>query len=445
MSKIIEHPPQEKNTNASPLHTDDVPIRNIGFMIVLMTFGVFGTWSAFAPIDSSALATGQITVKSHKKTVQHPFGGIVKRLNVKDGDIVTKGDELIVLDDTEIRASLEIIRSQHITLLAQMARLLAERDGLKKIIFSDEFNRYPTSKTRAAKKNETHVFSSRKNTYLGEKRILNERIKQISSKIRGLRGQISSKKDLRALYRTEIKDLKELLAEGFANKQRLQDIERNDVIVRGEISALTAEIASSQMQQSETRLQIVQIGKEIQQEVAAQVTEVQTQLYDIQERLLPTEDRLNRMVIKAPESGQVMGLAIHTEGGVIGVEKPILDIVPQDAELIIDAQVSPLDIDRVHVGLVAEVRFSSFKQGKTPTLEGRVIYLSADSFIDEKTGASYYRANIELDSENLKKLGELQLLPGMPAEVLIITGERTVFEYLAQPITNAFARTFIED
>lgn len=445
MSKIIEHPPQPKNVDVSPLHTDDMPIRTIGFIIVFVTFGIFGGWSVFAPIDSSALASGQITVKSHKKTVQHPFGGIIKQLNVKDGDSVKKGDVLIVLDDTETRASLEIIRSQHITLLAQMARLLAERDGLKKISFSDEFNRYPASKTQAAKKNENHVFSSRKSSYLGEKRILEKRIKQISSKIRGLNGQISSKKDLRALYRIEIKDLKELLAEGFANKQRLQDIERNDVIVRGEIYALSAEIDSSHMQQSETRLQIVQIKKQIQQEVASQLTEVQAQLYDIQHRLLPTEDRLNRMVIKAPESGQVMGLAIHTEGGVIGVEKPILDIVPQDAELIIDAQVSPLDIDRVHVGLVAEVRFSSFKQGKTPTLEGRVIYLSADSFVDEKTGASYYRANIELDAENLKKLGELQLLPGMPAEVLINTGERTVFEYLAQPITNAFARTFIED
>jgi epimerase transport system membrane fusion protein len=246
-------------------------------------------------------------------------------------------------------------------------------------------------------------------------------------------------------YSEEVSDLKELLAEGFTNKLRLLDSERNYAVNTGEVAALSSEIASSEMEIGETKLQILQLQKKFQEEVAGKYSEVQDQLYDVDQRLIATNDKVTRTEIKSPSNGKVLGLSVHNVGGVITPGKPILDIVPQKEELIISAQVSPMDIDRVRVGLLSEVRFSAFKQAVTPKMQGKLINLSADRITDEKTGMPYYQAVIELTPDSYEKLGGLELLPGMPAEVLINTGERTVFEYLMQPVTNAFARAFIED
>ncbi|MGZ5018023.1 MAG: HlyD family type I secretion periplasmic adaptor subunit [Methylobacter sp.] len=441
---MIEKSMVSNITTPTALHTNDRPIRNIGAAIVLATFGIFGVWMFLAPMDSSALAPGVVVVKSHRKTVQHLDGGIVAKILVKDGDLVKEGQPLLVLDDAQIKAQLEIARGQNITLAAQVARLRAERDQLKQIDYPKLLNDDFDPRTTEAKLAENNVFKSRKNAYEGQIAVLNQRISQISSKIKGLQGQVDSKKQLIVSYTEEIHDLKELLAEGFADKQHLRDVERNHAFQSGDIAQLQAESATSQMLISETRLQILQVQKQFQEEVAGKLSEAQAQLNDAEERLAATQDKLNRIVVKAPASGMVLGLTMHNENGVIAPGHPILDIVPQDAELVIEAQVSPMDIDRVVVGLQAEVRFSAFKQSKTPKMNGKVIHLSADRLTDEK-GNAYYQARIELTSESRKDLGDLQLLPGMPAEVLINTGERTLFEYLAQPATNFFARSFIED
>jgi epimerase transport system membrane fusion protein len=428
-----------------PLVIDDRAVRNIGVIILICTFGILGTWGYLAPIDSAALAPGYVTVKSHRKTVQHLDGGIVSKLLAKDGDIVQEGDVLMILDGTEVKSQLEIIRGQYITLSAQMARLVAERDQQNQINFPDNLQDLSDPHIAEARQGENQIFISRKSAHQGEISVLNQRISQLSSKIKGLQGQRSSKQELMKSYGEEVHDLKELLAEGFADKQRLRDIERNYALVTGEIAELTSEIAGNEMQIGETKLQILQLQKKFQEEVAGKLGEVQAELYDVAQRLVATRDKVTRTVIKSPSHGRVLGLSVHNVGGVISPGKPILDIVPQKEELIIDAQVSPIDIDRVRVGLLAEVRFSAFKQVLTPKMHGKVINLSADRLIDEKSGLPYYQAQIELTPDSYLKLGEMELLPGMPAEVLINTGERTVFEYLMQPITNAFARAFIED
>jgi epimerase transport system membrane fusion protein len=377
--------------------------------------------------------------------VQHLDGGIVAKILTKDGAIVKEGQPLLILDDAQIKAQLEMARGQNITLAAQVARLRAERDQLKKIDYPKLLDDASDPRTTEAKAAENNVFNSHKNSHEGEIAVLNQRISQISSKIHGLQGQIDSKKQLVASYAEEIHDLKELLAEGFADKQRLRELERSHAMQIGEIAQLNAEIATNQMLISETRLQILQVQKQFQEEVASKLSEAQAQLNDANERVTANQDKLDRVVIKAPASGMVLGLAAHTENGVITPGHPILDIVPQDAELVVEAQVSPMDIDRVTVGLQAEIRFSAFKQSKTPKMDGKVINISPDRFVDEKNGNPYYLARVELLPESKKKLGTLQLLPGMPAEVLINTGERTLFQYLAQPATNFFARSFIED
>lgn len=431
--------------NTISLVTDERPIRNIGITVLAITFGILGVWGYLAPLDSAALAPGYVTVKSHSKTVQHLDGGIVSQLLAKDGDIVKEGDVLLKLDGTEVKAQLEILRGQMITLSAQEARLVAERDHKGEITFPDILQDLSDAHIVEARQGENQNFQARKNSHEGEISVLKQRMSQLSSKINGLQGQRSSKQQLKVSYADEMGDLKEMLAQGFADKQRLRDIERHHAIVTGEIASLTSDIASSEMQIGETKLQILQLEKQFQEEVVAKLGEVQAELYDVSQRFTATADKVTRTDIKAPASGRVLGLSVHNIGGVITPGKPILDIVPQQEELIINAQVSPIDIDRVRTGLVAEVRFSSFKQALTPKVMGKVINLSADKLTEERSGITYYQAQIELTPDSYAKLRGLELLPGMPAEVFINTGERTVFEYLMQPITNAFARAFIED
>ena len=425
--------------------TDDRSIRQIGIIILVAMFGVLGTWGYFAPIDSSALAPGYVTVKSYRKIVQHLEGGNVSEILVKEGDVVKAGDVLLILDGTEVKAQLEILRGQHITLAAQLARLTAERDQANQINFPVDLQDLSNQYVVEARQGENQIFNARKRSYQGEILVLNQRVSQLSSRVKGLQGQRASKQELIKSYGEEVSDLKELLAEGFTNKLRLLDSERNYAVNTGEVAALSSEIASSEMEIGETKLQILQLQKKFQEEVAGKYSEVQDQLYDVDQRLIATNDKVTRTEIKSPSNGKVLGLSVHNVGGVITPGEPILDIVPQKEELIISAQVSPMDIDRVQVGLLSEVRFSAFKQAVTPKMQGKLINLSGDRITDEKTGMPYYQAVIELTPDSYEKFGGLELLPGMPAEVLINTGERTVFEYLMQPVTNAFARAFIED
>lgn len=425
--------------------TDERPIRNVGIIVLICTFGILGGWGYFAPLDSSALAPGTVSVKSFRKTIQHLDGGIVGELLVKDGDVVKEGDVLIRLDDTEVKAQLEILRGEYISLSAQVARLTAERDQKNQITYPDSLQDNTDAHIAEAKQVQEQIFRAKKIAREGEMSVLKQRISQLSSKITGLQGQRASKQRLMASYSEEMHDLKELLAEGFADKQRLRDIERAYATADGEVASLTSEIASDEMQIGETKLQILQLEKQLQKEVAGELGDAQGRLYDITQRLTATRDKVIRTEIKSPSAGRVLGLTVHNLGSVVSPGKPILDIVPQQEELVVTAHVSPMDIDRVREGLVAQVRFSAFKQALAPKVEGKVVNLSADKLTDERTGTSYYQAEIELTPESYEKLGDIELLPGMPAEVLINTGQRTVVEYLLQPITNAVSRAFIED
>lgn len=429
------------------LHIDinDKPIRLAGYLILFLTFGIFGVWSFFAPIDSSSLAQGTVMVENHRKTVQSLDGGIITKLLVKDGDEVKVGDELVILDDTQIKSQLGILRGQFIAQKSLNDRLQSEREQLPTVKFSHELLQMHDERVQEAVQGQTHIFKSRKNTYEGEINVLKQRIQQLNEKVVGLSAQKNSKQNLQLSYGEEIKDLKELLADGFTEKQRLRDLERNYTLVSGEIATLTSEVASTKMQRGEAELQILQTEKKFQEEVANQLEEVKAQLFDVTERLRAIESKEEQTVVKAPASGVVFNLSIYTEGGVISPGKPILDIVPRNEKLVISAQVSPLDVDHIKIGAIAEVRFSSFKSKTTPTMNGTVVKLSADSFVNEKNGAQYYLAIVDLTADSKEKLGDLKLIPGMPAELLINIGERTLFEYLMQPITDAFARSFLEE
>jgi len=425
--------------------TKDGAIRWLGYLIVFLTFGVFGTWSYFAPIDSAALAPGYVTVKFNSKTVQHLEGGIVKYLFVQEGSKVEAHDVLLKLDDTQISAQKEIVFGQYISAKALEARLLTEQKKREQLIYPEVLQGNTDVRVAEAIRIQSDIFKARKQSRDGEKSVLKQRIEQLNSKYLGFQAQKDSNLQLGESFAEEIDELKDLLSEGFADKQHLRERQRQYTNVQGEIAELTAELATIKIQIGETQLQIIQIGKEFEEEVANLLAQVQLELFDVIEKLIAIEDRLERTSLRAPVSGTVISLSAHTEGGVVSAGSPILDIVPDGEELTISAQVSPMDIDRVRVGLDAEIRFSGFNQATTPKLFGTVTQLSADRLINEQTAMPYYQAQLELLPESIHNLGSVKLLPGMPAEVLISTGERTLLQYLAKPITDAFVRSFLED
>lgn len=442
--------PTAQQPELSPSYTNDTSLKRLGVFIVLCVFGGLGGWSALAPIDSAALAQGVVTVESHRKTVQHLEGGIVEHIMARDGDLVEKNQTLLVLQDTQARAQLQILRGQYFIALSMESRLLAEqRDGNSIIYPSILTEERHDSRANEAVQIQNQLFRVRKVSRDGEISVLEQAIQQLNSKISGLEALKASREKLVASYKEELTDRKALLEQGFADKQRIQELDRQSAQMEGERAEYIAEIASTQMQIGETRLKILQLKKDFQTKVADDLAKVQAELFDVREKMQSLQDTVERTIIKSPESGMVMGLSVHTVGGVIKPGEPLLDIVPngEKGKLIVEAEVSPLDIDRVHAGLKADVRLSVFKSATTPKAVGEVISISADHLTHERTGASYYLARVSISDAELQKLADADrfLLPGMPVEVLINTGKRTMLEYMMQPLTNAFAKSFIED
>ena len=438
------------NSVADKVITDDRRFRFFGLIIVLSIFGGLGAWATLAPLSSAALAPGVIAVENYRKIVQHLEGGIVKTILVRDGDSVVKDQSLITLEDTQPRALLEVIRGQYFISLAREARLRAQQNGLDKIQYSEELLGYQDDRrTTDAIQMQNQTFNVRKQAQEGESELYLRQIEQLRAKIVGLRAQKRSRDRLINSYRSELRDFGDLLNEGYAEKQKVREFERNLAEREGEQGELISSLAATEQEISETQLKILQLQKELQREVAKELSEVQSELFELRERLQSLQDTVLRTNIKAPDAGMVLGLAVHTLGAVISPGGKILDIVPQNEKLIVEARVSPLDIDRVSVGQIAEVRFSAFKSRTTPKIAGKLIALSADRLVDEQSQDQipYYLARVEISPKGLKDLSDsnLQLLPGMPAEVLINTGERTMLEYLMDPLSDAVARSFIED
>ena len=439
--------------------SDDRTIRLQGLALVLVVFGGFGAWASLAPLTSAALAPGVITVEHYRKTVQHLEGGIIRTLDVYDGDFVQQDQILATLDDTQSRAQLEVFRGQLYIRIAQEARLAAQRDGLQSVQYPEELLAHrDDSRVQEAIRLQNQTFRVRQAANDGERDVYRRQIEQLRAKVEGLYAQKHSKDRLVDSYRGDVTDFKSLLKEGYTEKQKVEEMDRALAQSEGQRGELLSEIAASELHIAEIELKILQLQKDLQREVTKELSDVQTQLFELREKVQLLESTVNRTVIKAPVAGMVLGLAVHTIGAVIQPGGRLLDIVPQDQKLIIEAQVSPIDIDRVKVGQLAEVRFSAFKTRDVPTIMGTLISLSADRIVtdnpDSKNSkefsggnAAYYLVRVAVSPEGLDALSaaKLELVPGMPAEVLLNTGERTLVQYLAQPLTDTFKRSFIED
>jgi epimerase transport system membrane fusion protein len=289
------------------------------------------------------------------------------------------------------------------------------------------------------------VFNARRSSRLGQISVLQERIGQLNQQIKGTDTMIGTKTSLQESYSGEIAELKELLAQGFVDKQRMLEQARKLDLLKSEVADHRSTNIKTRLQINETQLQILQIDKDFSADVTKQLAETQTKAYDLQEKASALEDRLSRVVIRAPDDGMVIGMTVHTIGGVVRPATPLLDIVPSVSDLVVEAQVSPNDIDRIAVGKLADIRFNAFNTATTPVIEGRVTSVSGDRLINEKTSAPYYLARISVTREGARKQGDRKLLAGMPADVLINTGERTMLQYLMQPARNVIAQSMIEE
>ncbi|MGD9661213.1 MAG: HlyD family type I secretion periplasmic adaptor subunit, partial [Porticoccaceae bacterium] len=300
-----------QNSANPELETSDKKPRTIGLIILLVTFGIFGTWAAFAPLDSASLASGVVTVKGNRKTVQHYEGGIVREILVVDGEHVQEGQPLIELDGTQFSAELGVLRGQYFTARAMESRLLAERDDLESVVFAEDLD-VEDERAAESKRNEVQIFNARRNSRLGEQEVLEKRISQLDSQIKGLKALIASQEELSVSFAAEIEDLSALLTEGYVEKTRLIELQRSLSRTKGEIADHQANVAQAQMKIGETQLEILQLNKKFKTEVVDMLAEVQAKVFDLRERITAIRDKVERATIRAPVSGVVLGLSTHT-------------------------------------------------------------------------------------------------------------------------------------
>jgi HlyD family secretion protein len=410
---------------------------------VLLIVGL-GGWAATTQFSGAVVAPGTLVVESDVKKVQHPTGGIVGRLLVGEGHRVKAGDLLVRLDETTARANLSIITDSLDEQTARKARLEAERDDDATIDFSGFSARVNEPKISRLTSGEQKLFEFRRRSAEGQKAQLRERILQLRQEIDGLSSQVEAKAREITFVMQELKGVRELWEKKLVAITRVTALERDAARLEGERGALQSSIAQSKGKISETELQILQIDQQIKTDVAKDLGEVRAKTTELGERKIAAEDQLMRIEIRAPQDGVVHQLTIHTVGGVISQGEPIMLIVPDHDRLLVEARIPPSEIDQVRLGAKATLRFTSFNQRTTPTIDGEVIRVSADISQDAKSGLSYYTVRIGFTETELRRLGEVKLVSGMPVEAFIQTDERTVFSYLVKPVNDQMARAFRE-
>jgi len=418
----------------------------LGALVIFCFFGVFGGWAAFARLESAAIATGMVTVESKRKTVQHLEGGIVREIFVRDGDQVTVNQVLVRLDQTQVRATLELVLDRRRAAQALEARLVAERDGMDEIYFPHDlakFAKHP--KIAEMIEGQRKIFESRRQSRAGQEAILKKRIAQSQEEITGLQGQIRSEDTQISLIEREIVDVRSLYDKGLAKQARLLALERTKAEIEGSLHQNRALIARTKQSILELEAQIAELTTTSINEVVQELREVGQEKLELDERINAAKDVLQRTYVRAPITGAVVESQLNTIGGVIAPGEKLMDIVPGDEKLIVEARIDPGDIDIVHPGLDAQVRFTAFSQRNTVPVDGKVISVSADQLTDERTGASYYLASVELRGDQAEALNGADLYPGMQAEVMIVTGKQTPLEYLVKPITMSLNRAMREN
>lgn len=407
----------------------------------------FGTWSVLAPLNSAAIATGVVEPESSRKTIQHLEGGIVRQILVKNGETVLPGQVLIKLDDTKPHAEFDSLQAQLWDAEASHARLVAEQRGDDEISFPLAMvtEAGDNASMEAILSGQKKIFEARHLVMQSEIAITGEKMNQVKQEIVGLTAQQEALTTRAELTRQQLDAITALVSKGVERKTKLLDLGQLKADLDGQIGQTAAQISRAYQVISEAQADLVKIESDRQNEIAQNLRDTETQILQLGDRLHAIDDQLARTDIKAPQAGVVVDLRVHTSGGVVGAGEPLLDLVPADDRLVVSAHVRPEDINLVHPGLKAQVHLLPYNQRRVPLLEGEVAYVSADRLIDKQTGQSYYAATIRVTDERVTKKGDIEMVPGMPAQALIETGQSSVAFYLLRPLFDSFNRSFRED
>lgn len=414
-----------------------------GLAVVILLAGGIGGWGATVPISGALIAPGQVVVESNVKKVQHPTGGVVGEVRVRDGDLVKAGDIVVRLDETVVRANLAIVNKTLYGLWARQARLEAEQRGADSVKFPPMLLDHGSEpEVRDIIASETKLFEVRVNGRAGQKAQLRERVAQLKEEIEGLTAQENAKDKEIVLVEKELVGVRQLYEQRLVQISRLTVLERDAARLNGERGQYIAGRAQAKGKITETELQIIQVDKDMVSEVSKDLRETTDKIGEFIERKVTAEDQLRRIDIRAPQAGMVLQSTVHTVGGVITAGDAIMMIVPQADDLSVEAKVNPIDIDKLQIGQKTVLRFSAFNQRTTPELEGKVTRVSGDVTTDQRTGQSYYTIRVSMAPDEIARLGEVKLVPGMPVEAFVQTGERTMLSYLMKPLSDQLMRSF---
>ncbi|MAJ63855.1 MAG: hypothetical protein CL558_12365 [Alphaproteobacteria bacterium] len=407
-------------------------------LVILLSFGGFLTWGFAARLDSAAYGSGSIVVESQRKTIQHLEGGIISKLLVRDGQLVHAGQPLIILDDTQARASLGVVEGQLHALQARRARLLAEIDGADEIEFPPALLLARSDPdVEEALINQTDLFTARRDAYENQISLLQNRIAELNEQISALQSQSRAATEQLGLIAEEINAVETLLAKGLETRPRLLALQRRASELRGRRGELEGNIAEIRQTIGTTQLELVDLENQRRTEIVDQLDRTQTEIADLSDRATAARDVLQRREIVAPEDGVVVDMQVSTTGGVIRPGEPLMDLVPQEDRLIIEARIPPERINAVHPGLQAQVQLPSFSRRRVPMLHGEVLQVSADQLVDP-AGVPYFAVKVALTDHAMDSLPDyVELVPGMPANVLIALGERQAIDYILSPIMDA--------
>jgi HlyD family secretion protein len=434
--------------DTSPTESAEASIRRHiiagGVLIGVLAFGL-GGWASTVEISGALIAPGSLVVDSNVKKVQHPTGGVVGELLAHDGDHVKEGQVLLRLDETVTRANLAIVTKGLTELYARKARLAAERDGADSVAVPRELaQKVNDPEVNEALSSERKLFDLRRTARSGQKQQLQERITQLQQEITGLTAQLNAKDKELGLIEQELQGVRELWQKNLVQLNRLTSLQRDEAKIEGEHGQLVAQAAEAKGKIAEIQLQIIQVDQDLSSDVAKELRETDSKIGEYVERKVTAEDQLKRTEIRAPQDGTVFQTTANTVGGVVTPGDPIMLIVPESDNLLVEVKVDPKDIDQVQLEQPVVLRFSTFNARTTPEINGKVVRIAADTSTDQRTGANYYLVRISMSEDEVRRLGDVKLTPGMPVEAFIQTGERTMLSYLVKPLHDQFMRAFRE-
>jgi len=413
-----------------------------GWVILIVFFGGFGGWAMTAPLNGAVVSNAVVKVQGNRKSVQHLDGGIVKQLNVKEGDHVKDGDVLIVLDDSQARSEFEVFSKQQVVLTATAARLTAELNHTGLEAPPELASRMSEPEVQTVWTAQMQQFNTRRTALDGQRKVISEKINQLKEQIAGNEHQVTAFNDQIGSVKKELESITPLVEKGLIAQPRKLQLERTAFGLQGQIAETTADIARAKQAIAEQSQQSAQLDNDRSADVTKELRDTQALLLEVTPKLENAKAVLTRMDIRSPYTGQVVGLTVFAVGAVIQRGEKILDIVPDEDDLTVEAQIQVEDISEIHPGMLAEVHLTSYKQRITPMVHGDLFQVSADRLTDQRTGQPYYTALVRIHQDELKEIPNVHLYPGMPARVMIPTVERTAFDYLVGPLVMSFNTAF---